>query len=311
MDRTVLVEAVVPEADGVCSLIVADPDGGPLPEWEPGAHIDVLTPVAERQYSLCGEVGDRARWRIGVLREPGGRGGSEWLHIAVRPGDRLRVRGPRNHFALVEARRYVFVAGGIGITPILPMVRAVAARGADWGLVYGGRSARSMAYVGELRRYGERVRLWPQDRDGLIDLGAALGLPEPGTVVYCCGPEPLLAAVEAYCADWPAGALHLERFHPREGALDGERTAFEIVLAYSELTLAVGADETIADVVEQAGIDVPTSCREGTCGTCETVVLDGEPDHRDSYLSDGERAEGDTMMICCSRARGPRLVLDL
>ncbi|NLT06024.1 MAG: oxidoreductase, partial [Solirubrobacterales bacterium] len=229
----------------------------------------------------------------------------------VGAGDRLSVRGPRNHFELVDAERYVFVAGGIGITPLVPMVRAAAARGADWTLTYGGRREDSMAFVAELARYGDRVALWPEDRRGLIDLGAVLGAPAPGTAVYCCGPEPLLEAVELTCGAWPRGALHVERFHARPGALAGERGAFEVVLAHSERTLTVGPDETIAEALESAGLDAPTSCREGTCGTCETVVLEGEPDHRDSYLSAEEREDGETMMICCSRARGDRLVLDL
>lgn len=305
------VETVEHAAEGVVVLRLAPADRDALPAWEPGAHVDVMTPVGPRQYSLCGDPADPARWRIAVRREQPGRGGSAWLHDAVSAGDTLELRGPRNHFLLEHADSYLFIAGGIGITPLLPMVADVAQRNVDWRLVYGGRRLSAMAFVDELRAYGERVTLWPEDERGLIDLEALLGQPRPGTLVYCCGPEPLLAAAEDRCAAWPSGALRVERFHPRDGALDGERGAFEVELAYSGLTLSVGPDETIVDVVLRAGIDVPTSCREGTCGTCETVVLEGEPDHRDSFLTPEERASGETMMICCSRSRTPRLVLDL
>lgn len=305
------VETVEHAAEGVVVLQLAPADRDALPAWEPGAHVDVMTPVGPRQYSLCGDPADPARWRIAVRREQPGRGGSAWLHDAVSAGDTLELRGPRNHFLLEHADSYLFIAGGIGITPLLPMVADVAQRNVDWRLVYGGRRLSAMAFVDELRAYGERVTLWPEDERGLIDLEALLGQPRPGTLVYCCGPEPLLAAAEDRCAAWPSGALRVERFHPRDGALDGERGAFEVELAYSGLTLSVGPDETIVDVVLRAGIDVPTSCREGTCGTCETVVLEGEPDHRDSFLTPEERASGETMMICCSRSRTPRLVLDL
>lgn len=298
-------------ADGVLVLTLSDPAGGELPAWSPGAHIDVvLRPDLERQYSLCGDPADRRTWRIGVLREPDGRGGSAFVHDRVRAGDPVRVRGPRNNFALVPAESYLFIAGGIGITPLLPMLREADARGAPWRLVYGGRREPSMGFLDELRPYGDRVTVWPQDRNGLLDLDTLLAEPRPGQRIYCCGPEPLLVAVEQRCAGWP-DTLHLERFRPRAGALDGATTAFEIRLDYSELTVAVRADQSIVDAMVAAGVEVTTSCREGTCGTCETAVLEGIPDHRDSMLTAAERAANDTMMICCSRSFTPVLVLDL
>ncbi|HEY6762967.1 MAG TPA: PDR/VanB family oxidoreductase [Baekduia sp.] len=303
--------AVDHEADGVVSLRLGAARGAPLPAWEPGAHLDlVLSDGLERQYSLCGAPAERD-WRIAVLREPESRGGSAFVHTSVAAGDRLVARGPRNHFALVEADAYRFVAGGIGITPILPMVARLAAEGRPWELLYGGRRRASMAFVAELAALGGHVTLWPQDEHGLLDLDAFLGTPADGTAIYCCGPEPLLQAVEERAARWPGDALHLERFAPKEGALDGAATAFEVVLEQSGVTVAVGPDETIADALEAAGVDIVTSCREGTCGTCETVVVEGVPDHRDSVLSAAEQASGDVIMICCSRAQGPRLVLDL
>ncbi|MFE0251067.1 PDR/VanB family oxidoreductase [Streptomyces sp. NPDC059010] len=295
-------------ADGVLALTLRHPLGEQLPAWEPGAHIDVvLGPDLERQYSLCGDPADRTAWRIAVLREPDGRGGSAHVHEQLGQGDKVRVRGPRNHFALRPAPRYRFIAGGIGITPILPMLAAADASGAEWTLLYGGRARRSMAFTEELGRYGDRVTVAPQEEVGLLDLASVLdGVPD-GTLVYCCGPGPLLDAVEERC---PAGVLHVERFQAKEQPVgaDGE---FEVELAQSGLTLTVAPGVSVLDTVRSAGVEVLFSCTEGTCGTCETDVLDGTPEHRDSVLTPEELESGETMMICVSRCRGKRLVLDL
>jgi ferredoxin-NADP reductase len=300
-------------ADDVVALTLVSPDGDPLPAWTPGAHIDlVLDPSLVRQYSLCGvDPKDDTSWRIGVLRDPNSRGGSQAVH-ALEEGATIRARGPRNHFTLVDAPRYVFVAGGIGITPLLGMIASVERRGAQWQLTYGGRQRASMAFLDELAEYGDRVQLWPQDEKGLLDLPSILGDPRPDTLVYCCGPEGLLSAVEAACASWPAGSLHVERFQAR--ALDPATTAdqqFELVLQRSGITTVVPPDKTILDVVQQAGVSVLSSCRIGTCGTCEQAVVEGELDHRDSVLTEEDREAGEYMMICVSRACSDRLVLDL
>ncbi|MFF7945315.1 PDR/VanB family oxidoreductase [Streptomyces griseorubiginosus] len=307
-EAELVVERREPAADGVLALTLRHPLGDQLPAWEPGAHIDVLLgPGLERQYSLCGDPADRARWRIAVLREPVGRGGSAHVHEQVNQGDKVRVRGPRNHFALRPAPRYLFIAGGIGITPILPMLAAAEAEGAQWTLLYGGRTRNSMAFTEELSVYGDRVTVAPQDETGLLDLPSVLdGVPE-GTLVYCCGPGPLLDAVEQRC---PAGLLHVERFAPKEQE-EGENTEFEVELAQTGTTVTVAPDVSVLDAVRASGVEVLFSCTEGTCGTCETDVLDGTPDHRDSVLTDEEREAGETMMICVSRCRGKRLVLDL
>ncbi|KUM70245.1 PDR/VanB family oxidoreductase [Streptomyces griseorubiginosus] len=307
-EAELVVERRESAADGVLALTLRHPLGEQLPAWEPGAHIDVLLgPGLERQYSLCGDPADRARWRIAVLREPVGRGGSAHVHEQVNQGDKVRVRGPRNHFALRPAPRYLFIAGGIGITPILPMLAAAEAEGAQWSLLYGGRTRNSMAFTVELSRYGDRVTVAPQDETGLLDLPSVLdGVPE-GTLVYCCGPGPLLDAVEQRC---PAGLLHVERFAPKEQE-EGENTEFEVELAQTGTTVTVPADVSVLDAVRASGVEVLFSCTEGTCGTCETDVLEGTPDHRDSVLTDEEREAGETMMICVSRCRGKRLVLDL
>jgi ferredoxin-NADP reductase len=308
-----VVESAQAVAQDVVALTLVDPAGEPLPPWTPGAHVDLmLTDELVRQYSLCGDPSDSRRIRIAVLREPSSRGGSLYVHEKLTPGASVHVRGPRNHFALVGSPKYRFVAGGIGITPLLPMLAEAEAAGAEWTLLYGGRSRASMAFVDELSAYGERVTIAPQDEVGLLDLDAALGTPEADTLVYCCGPEPLLAAVEARCAAWPAGALHVERFAAKqpEPPAAGERS-FELVLASSGLTLTVPPDKTVFDVIQEAGVSILGSCHEGICGTCEQVVLDGDVDHRDSILSEDERAANETMMVCVSRCKSDRLTLDL
>lgn len=314
-ETTLVVATRTRVADGVVSLTLRRPDGGALPSWAPGAHIDVLLEGAHgeliRSYSLCGNPAERDVWRIAVLREPQGRGGSAYVHDRLPEGAALRVRGPRNNFPLRPAARHLFVAGGVGITPILPMVEAAEAAGADWRLLYGGRTRASMAFLDRLEPHGDRVLVRPQDEYGLLDLAAFLGAPEEDTLVHACGPEPLLLAVRKSCAVWPAGTLGVERFAPARPADAGPAGAFELELARSGLTLTVPPDRSVLETVEAAGVDVDSSCREGTCGTCETDVLDGTPDHRDSLLTEEERACGETMLICVSRSRGPRLILDL
>ena len=247
-------------AEGVVALTLEGLDRQPLPTWEPGAHIDlILDGAATRQYSLCGEPADRHRLRLGILRDPNGSGGSLHVHDRLGAGDTVRIRGPRNNFPLVDSPRYLFIAGGIGITPILAMIRRAAAAGTDWRLVYGGRRRASMAFLDELAPYGDRVTVWPQDERGLIDLPGLLGRPQPDTLVYCCGPEPLLGAVEQNCADWPEGALHVERFVARPLTEPVRQEAFEVHLAQSGHTLTVPPEKSILDAVEEVGVGVLSS----------------------------------------------------
>jgi ferredoxin-NADP reductase len=298
-------------ADDAVSLTLRT-SARPLPTWSPGAHVDVVLPSKKvRQFSLCGDPEAHDEWRLGVLREQSGRGGSAYVFDELAEGDRLTVRGPRNHFALAPAPDYLFIAGGIGITPILPMLREATRAGARWRLWYGGRRSSSMAFVDELADYGDRVRLWPQDERGLLPLDELLADRGGCTLVYCCGPAPLLEAVEQRCVMWPPGALHVERFTPAVTAQAVDDQPFEVELARSRKTLKVLPGTSILQAVEASGVFVLSSCQEGTCGTCETEVLEGTPDHRDSVLTDAERAVGDVMMICVSRSKGSRLVLDL
>src|SRR5215213_7313357 len=201
---TLRVTAMQIQADGVLTLDLASPSGGRLRDWTPGSHIDLVLPSGlTRQYSLCGDRWDPATYRVGVLREPAGRGGSAFVHDELAVGDLVGVGGPRNNFPLVPSEQYLFVAGGIGITPILPMVRQADLLGADWRLLYGGRRRGSMAFLEEMSGYGGRVLLRPEDEPGLLDLAGFLGEPRGGVRAYACGPAPLLAATERACAGWP------------------------------------------------------------------------------------------------------------
>lgn len=295
-------------ADGVVGLELAAQDSGDLPKWQPGAHIDLHGPDGlVRQYSLCGRPGDPT-WQVAVLRVPDGRGGSRWVHDDLAVDDVIEVGGPRNHFRLEPGADHLFIAGGIGITPILPMVREVAGQGGCWRLVYGGRTRESMAFADELLvEWPGRVRLVPEDQDGRLDLDEIFGEPVAGRVVYCCGPEGLLGAVEQLLAPRPE-ELRLERFSA-DVEMGGE--AYEVEIASTGKRVEVAASCSIIDALAEAGIDVPFSCREGTCGTCETGVLGGVPLHRDAVLTDEERAAGDVMMICVGGCKEGPLILDL
>ncbi|MFG2607841.1 PDR/VanB family oxidoreductase [Streptomyces sp. NPDC048514] len=290
-------------ADGVVRLRL---EGDGLPGWEPGAHLDLVLPSGlVRQYSLCGDPADPSSYTIATRLVGDGRGGSREVHEQLAEGMELEVRGPRNRFPLVAAPAYLFVVGGIGVTPVLPMLRALP-DGADWRLLYGGRTRASMPFLEEVRGLaGDRLTLVAEDEDGRPDLDALLAGVAAGTAVYCCGPEGLMAAVEARL---PEGAtLHLERFAPRTSA-DGN-AEFEVELRRSGRTCTVPADSTLLAAVRRELPNTAYSCEQGFCGTCQQRVLEGEIDHRDELLTDAERA--DSMLLCVSRSRSGRLVLDM
>ncbi|WP_033289262.1 PDR/VanB family oxidoreductase [Amycolatopsis jejuensis] len=303
-DLAVSIAAKRAIADGVVELTLAPLDGAPLPPWEPGAHVDlILENDLVRQYSLCGDG------RLAVLLEEAGRGGSAYVHKRLNAGDVVRIRGPRNNFRLHQAPEYVFLAGGIGITPILPMVHYAANSGAKWHLYYGGRTLAAMAFRDELARYGENVTYLPQDIYGLPDLEAILSPVECG--IYCCGPAPMLDAVAEVCGRLGKKDLHVERFTPRAEERTEADRPITVQLDQSGQTIQVPPGTSILQAVRDAGISALSSCGEGTCGTCETAVLKGIPEHRDSVLDEIERETGDCMMICVSRAKTDTLVLDL
>ncbi len=293
MQKTML-DRVERVADDVVSLVLRG-DEGPLEAWEPGAHVDLALPNwLTRQYSLCGDPGELSAYRIAVRLDPLSRGGSEYVHRYLRPGRTLEVSAPRNHFPLQPASEYLFLAGGIGITPIVPMLRAAVSAGAAASLVYVGRSASTMPFAAELvATYGDRVSLFDHGRPDLTTLPT-----EPE--VYCCGPASMIEAAEAI---FPR--VHVERFEPTRRVF-GPDTPFEVVCARSGATIQVPADESLLDALNHAGRPVPSGCREGVCGSCELSVLDGEPEHRDDIGAPAGR-----MYACVSRALSPRLVLDV
>jgi ferredoxin-NADP reductase len=263
---------------------------------------------------LCGDPADAQALEIAVLREEAGRGGSAWIHDHVHVGDRLKIRGPRNHFRLdASVRKLIFIAGGIGITPVSTMARRAKALGMDYELHYSGRSRQSMALLGELTElHGERLHVYVADEGRRNDLAALLARPEPGTKVYACGPERMLQALEQCCTAWPQDTLRIEHFASTMGTLDpAQEHAFEVELKDSGIVLTVPPDRTLLSVLRAANIDIQSDCEEGLCGSCEVRVLAGDVDHRDVVLTRGEREANARMMSCCSRAGGSRLVLEL
>ncbi|MFD2395736.1 PDR/VanB family oxidoreductase [Prauserella oleivorans] len=306
-DLDVVVRQRWREADGVVGLRLAPADGVPLPTWVPGAHIDLTLPSGRcRQYSLCGEPADRSAYRIAVRRIPGGTGSGE-IHDRLARGTPLRIRGPRNAFRLVDAPSYLFVAGGIGSTPILPMVRACARLGLPWRLVYLGRSRATLPFLDELAGYGGRVDVRTDDEHGPPDIADLLPSAGPGAAVYVCGPPPLMAAAYRLLQRLdPTASLHTERFSPPP-VLGGR--PFDVELRRTGTTVRVAADETALAAVRRALPGVAYSCRQGFCGTCRVRVLAGEVEHRDTRLPAADRETA--MLLCVSRAARGRLVLDL
>ncbi len=298
----------------VVVLLLTAPDGRALPRWRPGAHLDLELPSGRlRQYSLCGDPAERHAYRIAVRRIPDGDGGSQEVHEALTVGSSIVVRGPRNAFPFVlpghgsDAARVHFVAGGIGVTPILPMVRMAHRLGVDWSMVYTGRSRNTMAFLDELERLSPRVRIRTDDAFGLPEAGDLLPGVTADTSVYCCGPVPMTALIAERVREMPGVELHSERFSPLP-VRDG--TAFEVELARTGEVIAVPADRTVLQEVLKVRPDSPYSCRQGFCRTCRVRTVSGQVEHRDTVLTDAERAAGD-MLICVSRCAGERLVLDL
>lgn len=307
-DLRLVVDDVRTEADDVRSLRLVRPDGTALPSWRPGAHVDLVLPSGrQRQYSLCGDPADHGSYRIAIRRIDNGGGGSREAHDALRAGSDVVVRGPRNAFPLVRADRYLFIAGGIGITPILPMVREVAATTADWRFVYCGRSRESMPFLDEIAELDPR-RSWirPDSDYGVPVSGRELLENAQDATVYCCGPSPLLHSVRLDLATSRAKELHFERFSAAP-IVDGK--PFEVELKRSGQVLEVPANRSALEVIRDAKPDVPYSCQQGFCGTCKVRLLAGSPNHHDHVHTDEERS--DAIMICVSRADRGRLVLDL
>ncbi|WP_016890216.1 2Fe-2S iron-sulfur cluster-binding protein [Mycobacteroides abscessus] len=302
--------------ENVISLVLTAPDLSVLPPWRPGAHLDLVLPSGrQRQYSLCGDPNDRRRYRIAVRRIPDGGGGSVEIHDQLSLGAALTVKGPRNAFPFAipghgsPSQRLHFVAGGIGITPILPMAHLAQQLALDWTMVYTGRNRDSMPFLAEAQGFGDRVTIVTDDTAGgeLPSAERLLGDTREGTAVYCCGPAPMVSALLGALRQARKVEFHYERFSAPP-VINGR--PFQIKLARSGGTFNVPAERTALDVIRQHRPDVMYSCQQGFCGTCKVRVLAGTVEHRDSTLLDTERQRGD-MLVCVSRAKGSRLTLDL
>ncbi|HYG44649.1 MAG TPA: PDR/VanB family oxidoreductase [Bordetella sp.] len=307
----VRVESMTREAANVLSLELASPDGSSLPSFEPGSHVDLhLSNGLVRSYSLCG--GHSGRYRLGIQKDRASRGGSLYVHDELRVGAVLEISSPRNNFPLHEdATHSVFIAGGIGITPILSMLRRMQGLGRSVELIYAARARDEVAFASEIERLGIPV-LWHinDEQGGPPDLESLLRGRAPDAHYYACGPSAMLDSFEALCAKLNRPNWHIERFavQPRD---DPPQADYTVRLARSGLKLDVRNDRSLLDVLLDAGMDVPYSCREGTCGTCKTAVLQGQPRHRDAVLTAQERASGTLITPCVSGCAGSELVLDL
>jgi len=305
-------------AEGTVGYELAAADGSALPQFEAGSHIDIHLPGGLiRQYSLHDLPSDPARYRIGVLREAQSRGGSAALVDKVKVGDELDISVPRNHFALdTKAGRSILLAGGIGITPILCMAEQLTQERRTFELHYCGRTIHRMAFVERLQAsaYAREVHIHVDDgpKEQMLDAAAVIGPPDPDTHLYVCGPAGFMDHVLKTARDlgWREPQLHREYFAaaPIDHSADGP---FEIELKSSGRVIKVDADRSAADALRDSGVDIAVSCEQGVCGTCVTRVLGGLPDHRDLYLTDAEHEQNDCFTPCCSRARTPRLVLEL
>jgi vanillate O-demethylase ferredoxin subunit len=285
-----------------------------LPPFTAGSHIDIALPNGLiRQYSLCNSPDDRKRYEIAVLLEPSGRGGSRSAHLDLQPGDTVRIGVPRNMFPLVNARHSILVAGGIGVTPILSMAEHLARNDVSFELHYCSRSAARTAFLERIQSsaFANRARVYIDDDDGRLDVSAVLRSPSPETHLYVCGPTGFMDYVihSANGAGWEDRCVHKEYF--AAGTIDeGKERAFEVVLASTGRVVPVTSDQTVVQALALHGITVPVSCEQGFCGTCAIRILDGVPDHRDSFLSDEAKAANDCFTPCCSRAKSARLVVD-
>ncbi|MDO6462336.1 PDR/VanB family oxidoreductase [Granulosicoccaceae sp. 1_MG-2023] len=311
---TARVHAIRYEAAGINSIELRPCGDAVFPAFEPGAHIDLHLPNGiRRSYSLLNSPQEQGRYVVAVLRDRHSRGGSAWIHRELRVGDELPLSGPRNLFPLdMSASRSVLLAGGIGVTPILCMYRALMQAGAQVELIYCARSRAEAALLDEITALGGRVQFHFDDEAGAPDLQSLLGGHAPDTHFYCCGPTPMLDSFEAVCERLGYRNVHTERFTAADVAPSAEaRDSYEVELVQSGKTLLVEAGQSLLDQLLEAGVDVGFACREGICGSCEVAVIEGEVDHRDSVLSDSERAANSVMMVCVSGCKSKKLSLDL
>lgn len=314
ISRTVVVCEKHAEGEDLWRIVLALPQGDTLPAWTAGAHVDLIAGDFRRKYSLCGSVDDRNTFQVIVQREAEGRGGSRYFCDELQVGQTLQLSGPKNLFRLDEsAQRYVLIAAGIGITPMLAMADRLKRLGKSYELHYAGRSLQQMALLDRLQKdHPNQLNLYIKADGQRLNLPQLLSSVDAATRVYACGPSRLINELEALGESWPEGVLHFEHFSAEGSALDPSKEhAFVAHLKDSDVDVAVPADKTLLQALQSAGFDVPCDCNEGLCGTCEVSVVDGEVDHRDKVLSKIERATHKRMLACCSRAAHQRIVLAL
>lgn len=310
------VSRVSNETDDIKCFELRMLDGGPVPAFTAGAHIDIHMDGFARQYSISNDPKETHRYVLGVLREPESRGGSIWVHNSIGEGTVLRISGPRNNFPLsADAQHHVLIGGGIGVTPVLSMAWELVNEGKSFEMHYCAKARNTAAFADVLDRspIAEHLTYHFDGGDPAkgYDLKSAFADVRPGTHVYCCGPAGLLAAAKAATSHWPQGTFHFESFTVLETDDDADNESFEVEIASSGAVFKIGPDQTIAEVLRDGGVEVDTLCEDGICGTCITDVLEGVPDHRDSVLDDDERASNELITVCCSRSKSKRLKLDL
>lgn len=312
----VLVKSKRIEADDIVSLELVPTEGHSLPAFEAGAHIDLYLPNGLiRQYSLCNPPSETHRYLVAILKDPNSRGGSETAHSELNEGDEIEISAPRNLFPLnSEAKKTLLFAGGIGVTPILAMAETLHSAGKDFEMHYCARSQSRAAFVSRIQyaNFAEKVKFYFDDEEQSLNAKAVMGSPTAGTHIYVCGPSGFMNFVidSATCQHWPAEQVHKEYFASEsvDKSLDG---AFEVEIKSTGKVIQIRADQSVLEALEDEDIYLPVSCAEGICGTCITGILAGEPEHRDVFLTDVEKAINDKFTPCCSRSKSARLVLDL
>ncbi|GAA0683408.1 cytochrome P450/oxidoreductase [Marinobacterium maritimum] len=304
--REVVIDQIRHEADNVIGITLKNQDGSDFPKWSPGAHIDLMVGEFTRKYSLCGYNDTPNTLDVAVLREENGRGGSRYIHDTLKQGDTLKIKGPKNNFRLDEkAERYILIAGGIGITPILTMADRLAGLGKDYCIHYAGSTRSSMAFLNRLEQdHAGRCELYPKSEDRRADLKTLVSAADATTRIYVCGPDRMIETLEELCEHLPEDVLHFEHFAAKTESYDtSQDKAFELVLANSGMVVTVEPGQTALNALKAAGVEVESDCEEGLCGNCEVEVLEGEIDHRDNVLARSEKSENKRMVTCCSRAK--------
>jgi ferredoxin-NADP reductase len=314
ISRSVIVKSKISEGDDLWRFILTTPNGNALPAWTPGAHVDLISNGFRRKYSLCGAPEDHGTLQVVIQRESQSRGGSRYFCDSLEVGQVLQLSGPKNLFKLDEtAQRFILIAGGIGITPVIAMADRLKQLGKSYEVHYAGRSRNTMAFLNRIQKdHGKNLYLYIKAEGRRMALSSTLAGVHADTRVYACGPNRLIEELESLSEQWPEDTLHFEHFSADGSSLDPSKEhSFIAYLKDSNIEVDVAADSTLLQALQSAGFDVPCDCNEGLCGTCEVSVIDGEVDHRDKVLTKAERATNKRMLACCSRASNEKIILAL